>query len=89
MEVVRVRFGMLERLEDIFAERVFLDAEVQGRTFGRARHAEVCVTSFGAREEEEVGYAERTAHGSVVAEFVASAFLHPVSTAHEPTRVNE
>ena len=88
MEVVRVRFGMFERLEDVFTERIFLDTEVQGRAFRRARHAEVCVASFGAREEEEVGYAEGTTHGGVVAEFVASAFLHSISAAHKHTKLN-
>ena len=39
------------------------------------RESEVRITGFGPGEEKEVGYAERTAHGCVVAELVRAPFL--------------
>lgn len=52
---------------------------MQGGAFWCAGETEVRVPSFRAREEEEVGYAEGTAHGGVVAELVGSPFLDFIS----------
>lgn len=63
------------RLHDVFAETVFLYAEMESRASRCARKAKVCVTGFGSGEEEEVGDAQRAGHGGVVAEFIGAAFL--------------
>lgn len=72
-------FGVLLRFLDVFAQGVFLDTEVEGWAAGSDGEAEVGVAGGGAREEEEVGYAQWAGHGGVVAEPVGSSFLQNVS----------
>ena len=72
-------FGVLLRFLNVFAEGVFLDAEVQGRAARGDGQAQVGVAGGGAREQQQVRYAEGAGHGGVVAEPVGASFLEIVS----------
>jgi len=67
-------FGIPQNLANVFAERVVVDAEMDGGAAGAPRYAEVGKASFGAREKEKLSHAEGPRHGSVVFQAVGFAF---------------
>ena len=66
---------MFLALHDVPHEGVVLYSKIERRPAGRDSYSEIRIARSRFGEQEEVGYAERSRHGGIIAELVVLSLL--------------